>query len=76
MNEDSQLSFCHVGALSTLKGIPVLVEGTLLLAGSLQLHPEVPAQIKLAFYKSLYTDIVRDSSCTEELIDQINRADK
>jgi len=48
-----------VGALSTLKGIPVLVEGTVLLAGSLQLHPEVPAQIKLALHKWLYKDIAR-----------------
>lgn len=76
MNEDPRLRFCHVGALLTLKGIPVLVEGTLLLAGSLQLHPAVPAQIKLALCKWLYKDIVRDSSCTEELVGQINRADK
>lgn len=40
MNEDSRLSFRQVGALPTLKGIPVLVEGTLLLAGSLPAHPE------------------------------------
>lgn len=54
MNKDSQLSFHGVGAFPTLKGIPVPVEGTLLLTGSLQLH-----QIELALCKWLYKDIVR-----------------
>lgn len=76
MSEDSQ-SFCHEGILLSLKGILMLDEGMLLLlACSLQPHPEVQAQIKLALCKRLYRDIVRDGSCTEELIGQINRADK
>lgn len=76
MSKDSQLHFCYVGIVPVLKGILVLVVGMLLLSCSWQPHPEVPAQIKLAMYKKPYKDIIRDDSCTEELIGQINRADK
>lgn len=75
MNEDSRLSFCHVGALLTSEGIPVLAEGTLLLAGSLQLGAEVPARIELASCKWLHKDTGGDRSCTADLVGQINRAD-
>lgn len=68
MSKVCQLQFCHVGIVPTLKGILVLVVGVLLLACSLQPHPEVPAHNKLAMNKRPCKDIVGDGSCTGELI--------